>query len=258
MADTLIFEKQVAEHVTLLTLNRPEVQNAFNLEMLGSLEQILDRLQSSDVRALILTGSGKAFSAGADLKQIKTFDEARAREFSLRGHQVFRKIERFQAPVLAAVNGYALGGGCELACACDLRYAAESAKLGQPESRVGMITGWGGTFRLPRIVGLATAKEMVFTARLLSAAEAREVGLVNAIFPDEAFLEQVTEVATSIARRAPIANALGKRMLNRYPGDVQAMINEESLALAYCVTTDDQTEGIDAFLEKRSPEFQNK
>jgi len=258
MADTLIREEQVAEYVTVLTLDRPEVQNAFNLEMLGMLEQILDRLQSSDVRALMLTGTGRAFSAGADLKQIQTFDEAKAREFSLRGHQVFRKIERFPAPVIAAVNGYALGGGCELACACDLRYAAESAKLGQPESRVGMITGWGGTFRLPGIVGPAKAKEMVFTARLLSATEAREVGLVNAVFPDEGFLDRVTEVASSIAERAPIANALSKRMLNRYPGDVQAMINEESLALAYCVTTEDQTEGINAFLEKRSPTFQNK
>lgn len=257
MHDVLIKERPF-DHTALLRLNRPESHNALDINLLQELEKQLDLLHQEDIRVLIITGAGNSFSSGADLKQIKTFDADQAREFSLAGHRVFEKLENFPCPVIAAVNGYALGGGCELACACDLRYAATSAKLGQPESRVGMVPGWGGTFRLPRYIGVAKAKELVFTGRMLTATEAAHIGLVNAVFPDDQFMEQVTVRSNAIASNAPIANRLSKKMLNRYPYEIQPLIDEESLALSHCVTTDDQTEAIDAFLEKRAPVFRNR
>ncbi|HKJ68355.1 MAG TPA: enoyl-CoA hydratase-related protein [bacterium] len=255
--ETVIVRESPAKYITTLRINRPDAQNAFNFELLDSLETHLLDLQSSNIRALILTGTGGVFCSGADLKLIADFSPAEARAFSLRGHEVLQLIERFPAPVIAAVNGYALGGGCELACACDLRYTGESAKWGQPEAKVGMITGWGGTFRLPRIIGVARAKELIFTAKMIDARVAREIGLVNEVFPDEELRNKTEEIAGKIARNAPIANQLSKRMLNRYWGDTEALRTEESLALSFCVTTEDQSEGVNAFLEKRSPEFRN-
>ncbi len=256
--ETMIVRESPAEYITTLRINRPDAQNALNFTVLDSLEAHLLELQNSEIRALIVTGTGGVFCSGADLKLIADFSPADAREFSVRGHEVLQLIEEFPAPVIAAVNGYALGGGCELACACDLRYTGESAQWGQPESRVGMITGWGGTFRLPRIIGVARAKELVFTAKMIDAREAHAIGLVNDIFPDEELLDSVAQVAGEIARNAPVANKLSKRMLNRFRDDKEAVKTEESLALAFCVTTEDQSEGIRAFLEKRSPVFRNK
>lgn len=253
-----IQQEELAEHIILLRLNRPESYNALNFELMRQFEARLKSLEDEDIRAIILTGTAKSFSSGADLKEIQQFDQNTAREFSLAGHRLFSAIEQFPAPVLAAVNGYALGGGCELACACDIRYAAESAKFGQPESRVGMIPGWGGTFRLARYVGVARAKEMIYTGRMVPADEAQATGLVNGVFDDDALLESVLDIAKKIATNAPIATRLSKKMLNRHPWDLQTLVNEEALALAHCVNTEDQTEAIQAFLEKREPKFQNK
>ena len=253
-----IQQEELTEHIILLRLNRPESYNALNFELMQQFESRLKSLEDEDIRAIILTGTAKSFSSGADLKEIQHFDQTTARNFSLAGHRLFNAIEQFPAPVLAAVNGYALGGGCELACACDIRYAAESAKFGQPESRVGMIPGWGGTFRLARYVGIARAKEMIYTGQMISADVALTMGLVNEVFDDNALLESVLDIAKKIASNAPIATRLAKKMLNRHPWDVQTLVNEEALALAHCVNTEDQTEAIHAFLDKREPKFQNK
>ena len=253
-----IIEETISEHIVVLRLDRLDTFNAFNFDMLKELETQLDVLREKDFRVLILTGTGKSFSSGADLKELQSFDSFTARQFSLLGHKVLNKIENFPCPVLAAINGYALGGGCELACACDLRYASDTAKFSQPESKVGMITGWGGTFRLPRYIGVARAKELIFTGKIITAQEALNIGLVNAVFSQDQFLNNVLQVATKIAKMAPIANRLSKKMLNRYPHDVETLVNEEGLALAHCVQTEDQTEAINAFLQKREPIFKNK
>jgi enoyl-CoA hydratase len=250
--------RKLKSHIVLLTLNRPDNYNALNLEFIGELDAALDELENQDIRTVILTGTEKSFCSGADLKQIRNFDQQDAKEFSMAGHQLFNKIENFPAPVLAAINGYALGGGCELACACDLRYAAASAKFGQPEAKVGMVTGWGGTFRLSRYIGVAKAKELIFTGKMIDAEKACKLGLVNKVFEDDSLLDKVSEIAYQIAENAPLAVQLSKKMLNRYCIDKNTMINEEALALSYCVNTADQTEAIEAFLEKRKPEFHNR
>lgn len=254
----LVYRDWPADHVARLRLNRPDVRNAINRAVLRALHAHLDALADEDVRVLILTGTDGAFSAGADLREVQAFTPAEGQAFSRAGHELFARIEQLPYPVIAAINGHALGGGCELACACDLRYAAAAARLGQPESKVGMIPGWGGTFRLPQIIGVAAAKELIFTGRLVDAADAHALGLVHRVFEADPFDAQVLEQAETIAANAPIANREAKRMLNRSAMDQQAMINEESLALARCIGTEDQTEAIAAFLEKRTPSFKNQ
>lgn len=255
---SLVHRDWPLDHVARLRLDRPDAKNAINWDVLDALDDHLDALVDQDVRALLLTGTGDAFSVGADLKEIQTLTPTDARAFSKAGNALFSRVETFPAPVLASVNGYALGGGCELACACDLRYATASARLGQPETGVGMIPGWGGTVRLPEIVGRATAKELVLTGASLDAQTAREKGLVHDVFDDATFSDQVLERARTVAANAPIANREAKRLLNRSPTDRQAALNEESLALAHCVATEDQSEAISAFLEKRTPTFKNQ
>ncbi len=255
----VIVREELSKHIVSLRLNRHEVHNACNYELLETLTKLLAGLEEErDLRALIITGTGKSFSSGGDLKQIKEFGPGEAAHWCDIGHRLMEAIERLPVPVLAAVNGHCLGGGLELALACDLRYSVETAKFGCPEARVGMITGWGGTYRLPRIVGLAKAKELVFTAELISANEALGIGLVNAVFPEEGFMDRVVEVARKIAVAAPHSNRLSKRMLNRYPFDLTSVELEESLALSQAVTTEDKTEAIQAFLEKREPHFMNR
>jgi len=255
---SLVQRDRPLDHVVRLRLDRPNAKNAMNWDVLAALNDHLDALGEKDVRALLLTGTGDAFSVGADLKEIQTLTPTDARAFSRAGNDLFSRIETFPAPVIASVNGYALGGGCELACACDLRYATASARLGQPETTVGMIPGWGGTVRLPEIVGRATAKELVLTGEPIDAQTAREKGLVHDVFDDATFSNQVLDRARTVAANAPIANREAKRLLNRSSTDRQAAANEESLALAYCVSTEDQSEAIAAFLDDRTPTFKNQ
>jgi enoyl-CoA hydratase len=246
------------EFVVRLQLDRPVVRNALNRAVIEEFHEHLDTLGDQDVRVLIITGAGESFCAGADLQEIQTMTPPEGHEFSRLGHELFRRIEELPYPVIAAVNGHALGGGCELACTCDLRYATTSARFGQPESRVGMIPGWGGTFRLPRIVGVARAKELIFTSRLIEAPEAHEIGLVNDVYPEETFEDRVLDTAETIASNAPIANREAKRLLNLSRADLRGTINGESLALSYCISTEDQTEAVEAFFEKREPSFHTR
>jgi enoyl-CoA hydratase len=253
-----IIEEKLTDFIVFFRINRPDVYNTLSFEMLEIFGSKLDAISKSDVRCLVITGMGKSFSSGADLKEMKEFDPNTARNFSLAGHRLLEKIENFPCPVIAAVNGYAVGGGLEMACACDLRFAAESAKFGLAESKVGMITSWGGTFRLPRHIGVARAKELFFTARMITATEAKEIGLVNDVYPDERFMENVFNIARRIEKNAPIANRLAKKLLNRYPWELDNLKDEESLALSHCVNTEDQREAISAYLEKREPVFKNR
>jgi enoyl-CoA hydratase len=254
----MIKRTQESPHVVSLTLERPEVFNALSFEVLEELSELLDDLVKEDVRVLIVTGSGKSFCSGADLKEIITFSPEKARSFSLVGHKAFDKLESFPCPVIAAVNGYALGGGTELACACDLIYASDKAKFGQPEAKVGMITGWGGTFRLQERIGLSKAKELAFTGKVITAEEARGLGLLNNLFPAETFWKEVLAVAEAIALNAPIAIRLEKRMMNRGTAANARRAREEAQALFDCVETQDQKEGVGSFLEKKSPVFKNR
>jgi len=257
MSDFIITEK-ITNFTVYIRFNRLDVFNAMNFEMLEDLSDKLDELSKTDIRCLVFTGTGKSFSSGADLQEIKEFDPNMARKFSLSGHRVLDKIENFPCPVIAAINGYTLGGGLEFACACDLRYANHSAKFGLIESKVGMITGWGGTFRLPRHIGVARTKELLFTSKIINATEAHAYGLLNDVFADDKFLENVFNIARKIEKNAPIAIRSSKKMLNRYPYDLDNIKDEESLALSHCVNTEDQKEAITAFLEKRDPVFNNK
>lgn len=255
---TLVKLDWPTEYIARLRLDRPDVRNAINRAVLADFRRHLDDLATQDVRALLVTGTDDSFSVGADLKQIQSMSPSEAREFSQVGNELFHRIETFSSPVIAAINGYALGGGCELACACDLRYAVSSARLGQPETKMGMIPGWGGTFRLPQIVGRATAKELVLTGMSVDAHEACQMGLVHQAFDEQNFEQRVLEKTTSVASNAPVATREAKRLLSRSLGDQSSHRNEESLALAYCVSTEDQSEALRAFFENREPTFTNQ
>ncbi len=257
MNDQLVKE-QIDEHIVSFRINRPDVLNAFSFDLLDDIEAALDELDKENTRAVIFTGTGKAFCAGADLKKLKEFDAETGRQFALAGHRVLNKVEQFPCPVIAAINGFCMGGGLEFASACDLRYAVDTAKFGLPESRVGMITGWGGTFRVPRYIGVARTKEMIFTAKILDAATAKDWGLVHDIFSGDVLMDKVIEIAKQIAKLSPIGNRLSKRMLNRYPYDINDLCTQESLALYACVNSEDQTEALNAFVEKREPVFKNR
>ena len=208
--------------VLTLTLDRPEALNALNAQVLDDLSAELDRVDLHSVRCLIFTGAGeKAFAAGADIAAMADMSPEEAAAFSRRGNQVFRRIETFPLPTIAAVNGYALGGGCELAMACDIRLCSENALFGQPEVTLGITPGFGGTQRLMRLIGMGKAKELIFSARTVKATEALEMGLVNGVYPAEELLPAAKKLAARIARNAPIAVRACKAAMNE--GVDQAM-----------------------------------
>jgi enoyl-CoA hydratase len=225
------------------------------------LEGLRDRLrelaEDPDVRAVVLTGAGeRAFAAGADIKEMQGKGVVEARAWGELGHDVARLLETMPKPTIAAVNGLALGGGCELALACDVRYAAAGARLGQPEVNIGVIPGWGGTQRLARVVGLGVAKELILTGRALDAEEALRRGLVSAVFPPEELLPEALELARSLAAKAPLALAAAKEATNRaLQGELAAALDDEAAAFGELFGTEDQHEGMTAFVEKREPRF---
>jgi enoyl-CoA hydratase len=244
--------------VAVLTLENPGKLNALSVEMLAAIAQHLDAIEADDnLRAVVITGAGeKAFAAGADIGHMRKATVDEARDYAERGHAVFTRIEDFPKPVIAAINGYALGGGCELVLACDIRIAADTAKLGQPEVNLGIFPGWGGTQRLPRLTGPGFAKELIFTGRHVDAAEARAAGLVNHISAAAELLDRAVALGEEIARKSPIAVTVAKELVNRaLDGDYRDALARELAAFGNAFDTEDQREGMAAFFEKREPRF---
>jgi enoyl-CoA hydratase len=253
------------DDIAVLTIAREAQLNALNTETLHEMEQALHSItvprgDRPPPRALIVTGAGeKAFVAGADIAEMAQMTPAQAREFTGLGHLVFGMLESLQLPTIAAVNGYALGGGCELALSCDLLYASERAKLGLPEVNLGVIPGFGGTQRLTRLVGRQRAKELVFTGEPLDAMRAKEVGLVLDVLPPARLMEHVRAVAHRIAAKAPLAIAQAKRVIEwGADSDLRAGNELERQAFSLLFGTEDQKEGMKAFLEKRPARFAGK
>ena len=254
----LIFEKE--GNIAVITINRPKALNALNSETLVELEMVIDSVaKDKEIYAVVLTGSGKAFVAGADISEMKELSGIEGREFGILGNRVFRKIETLDKPVIAAVNGFALGGGCELSMACDIRIASVKAKFGQPEVGLGITPGFGGTQRLSRLVGMGNAKELIYTAKIINAEEAFRIGLVNKVVEIENLMPEAMTMANTIAAQAPIAVKLCKASINRgMQCDIETALMYESEVFGACFSTEDQSEGMAAFLGKRDKEFKNR
>ena len=254
-------EVAVKEQLAVLTLDRREKLNALNAELLGQLEKAFEgAVNNPQVRVIIITGAGeKAFVAGADIGQFPDLTPEQAYEFARRGQELFLKIQRAEEPVIAAVNGYALGGGCELALACHLRYASENARFGQPEVTLGIIAGYGGTQRLPRLVGTGYALDLLLSGRMVDAREAYRMGLVNGVFPAEELLPEVEKVARRIASQGPQALKQTLRaVFQGYNLPMEQALEIEAQAFRDVFATEDRVEGTRAFLEKRKPDFKGK
>ena len=238
--------------VGIITINRPKALNALNSDVLKDLEAVVDGVNLDEIRCLILTGAGeKSFVAGADIAQMSDLSIAEAEAFSKLGNDLFRKIEVLPIPVIAAVNGFALGGGCEISMSCDIRICSENALFGQPEVGLGITPGFGGTQRLARIVGPGMAKQLIYTARNIKAPEALRIGLVNAVYPQEELMAQALKMAKGIAKQAPIAVRSSKKAINDglEVGMDDAIVIEEKL-FGECFETEDQKYGMAFFLDK--------
>lgn len=259
MYQTIRFEKQ--DNIAIITINRPEALNALNSTVIGELEQVITEVeQDKSLRAMILTGEGRSFVAGADIGEQYPMDVSAGRAWGQRGSAIFRRIEKLEIPTIAAVNGFALGGGCEIAMSCDIILASEKAKFGQPEVGLGITPGFSGTQRLPRRVGIAKAKELIFSGKMIKADEAKEMGLVNAVFAPEELMNGAVAMAKSFTVNAPIAVKYAKACIDRgMQMDIDDGIALENELFAMCFATADQKEGMSAFLEKRAEKnFQNK
>ena len=245
--------------VVRLTINSPATLNALNTTLLRELEAFVDAIDIDHTRVLVITGEGKAFVAGADISEMAHLSEAEGLAFGQRGSRVFKKIEDLPFPVIAAVNGFALGGGCELAMACDIRIASAKARFGQPEVGLGIIPGFSGTYRLPKLVGQGIAKELIYTGKMIGADEALRIGLVNQVVAPEELAGAVDALVAAILKNAPIAVGFAKACINEnYDLDVDESIALENRYFAKCFATDDQKEGMDAFLNKRPAAFKNE
>ncbi|MBW2038899.1 MAG: enoyl-CoA hydratase/isomerase family protein [Deltaproteobacteria bacterium] len=252
---------EVEEGIALLKINRPKVLNALNRETLLELQQALKEVQGrADVQVVILTGEGeKSFVAGADIAEMKDMTPVEARAFSRLGHAALGMIENLKRPIIAAVNGYALGGGMEIALACDFIYASEKAKLGVPEVTLGIFPGFGATQRLPRLIGKGRAKELIFTGEMVDAQKAYSLGIVNKVFPHDTFLEEVKKTARKIAHNGPVAVSMAKESVNAgYDLGTEEGEAIEITTWANCFATYDQKEGMGAFLDKKKPQFRGE
>ena len=255
---------EVKGQVGIITINREKALNALNSTVLEELDKTLDGVDLNEIRCLILTGAGeKSFVAGADIGEMSTLTKAEGEAFGKKGNDVFRKLETFPIPVIAAVNGFALGGGCEISMSCDIRICSDNAVFGQPEVGLGITPGFGGTQRLARIVGPGMAKQMIYTARNIKADEALRIGLVNAVYPQEELMAAAEKMASGIAKNAPIAVRNCKKAINDglEAGMDEALVIEEKL-FGDCFETEDQKYGMAFFLDKNKEKvkepFQNK
>ena len=249
------------DHIAVVTMNRPEALNALNKAVFTDLEVALDDVERDDeVYVVIITGAGRAFIAGADIGEMAPMNVAEGLAFSELGNRILMRVDMMEKPTSAAVNGFALGGGCEMALACDIRIASEKAKFGQPEVGLGITPGFSGTQRLPRRVGIAKAKELIFSGKVIGAAEAEKIGLVNAVYAPEELIPGAIAMAKSFTANAPIAVKYSKACIDRgMQMDIDDGIALENELLAMCFATADQKEGMSAFVEKRKEKhFQNK
>lgn len=248
-------------HIALITIDRPDALNALNSQVLTDLSQALDQIEANeDIYVAVLTGAGRSFVAGADIAEMKDFSAIDGKRFGVRGGEIFLKLENLSKPVIAAINGFALGGGCELAMACDIRLAGEKAKFGQPEVGLGITPGFGGTQRLPRIVGVSKAMELILTGKIIGAAEAQSIGLVSAVYPAEELMPKAMELAKAICANAQIAVCESKRCIRKgMQTDIHTGCAFEAEAFGVTCGTQDKAEGMSAFLEKRvEKHFKNR
>ncbi len=251
----------IADHIITVVIDRPKALNALNPETIHELSQCVSMIETNpDIKVVIITGGGtKSFVAGADIVAMSTMNPLEGRTFGMLAQDVFTRIENLPQPVIAAVNGYALGGGCELACACDFRYAADTAKFGQPEVGLGVTPGFGGTQRLPRVVGRGYGKELIYTGQMIDAQEAYRIGLVNKVVSPDELMPEVMKTAKKIASQGTIAVNLSKAAINRGINcDVITGIAYEAEVFGLCFATEDQKEGMQAFVQKRKPMFSGK
>ncbi|WP_394231910.1 enoyl-CoA hydratase-related protein [Niallia oryzisoli] len=251
----------VNENIAVITINRPKFLNALNTEVLKELSEAVDLIAGdSSVLAVIVTGAGeKAFVAGADIAEMQTKNVLEAREFSSLGNKIFSKLENLPKPVIAAVNGFALGGGCELAMACDIRIAGNKAKFGQPEVGLGIMAGFGGSQRLARLVGTGIAKELLFTGEMIQVERAYEIGLVNRIVDSSEVVEEARKMAELISTKSPLGVSFSKKAVNEGVNlDLERALSLEAELFGSLFSTKDQTEGMTAFLEKRQAVFSGK
>ena len=257
---TFLISIQAAEYIkfeiegefAILTINRPKALNALNSEVLDELDKVLDSIDTYKIRALILTGAGeKSFVAGADIAEMSTLTKEQGKAFSKKGNDVFRKLETLEIPVIAAINGFALGGGCEIAMSCDIRICSENAIFGQPEVGLGITPGFGGTQRLARLVGPGMAKQMIFTGQNIKAEEALRIGLVNAVYPQNELLNEARKLALSIAKNGQNAVRNSKKAINDgLQLDIEKAIKIEEKLFGDCFQSDEQVDRMKKFLEK--------
>ncbi len=246
--------------VAVMTISAPKSLNALNSAILAEIDEYLDEIEGGAYRCLIITGDGeKSFVAGADISEMASLGAQQGETFGKRGADVFRRIETLPMPVIAAVNGFALGGGCELAMACDIRICSDNARFGQPEVGLGIIPGFSGTVRLARLVGMGMAKQLIFTGKPIKADEAMRIGLVNEVVPQAELMNRAMEIAKQIAACAPLAVSAAKLCINtEWDMEAEDAIAFENRAFGLCFNTEDQKGGMKAFLEKGKYEFQGK
>ena len=250
--------------IAVMTISREKALNALNSQVLEEIDQTLDAIDLNEIRCLILTGAGeKSFVAGADIGEMSTLTKAEGEAFGKKGNDLFRRIETFPIPVIAAVNGFALGGGCEISMSCDIRICSDNAVFGQPEVGLGITPGFGGTQRLARLVGPGMAKQMIYTARNIKAEEALRIGLVNAVYPKEELMAQAEKMAAGIAKNAPIAVRNCKKAINEgLDADMDKAVEIEEKLFGDCFETEDQRYGMEFFLDKNKEKvkepFKNK
>ena len=247
--------------VGVITMNRPEALNALNDQVLRDLDQVLDQVEENEeILVAVITGAGRSFVAGADIGQMSTLTAAEGKKFGALGNRIFLKLENLSKPTIAAVNGFALGGGCELSMACDIRVASEKAKFGQPEVGLGITPGFGGTQRLPRIVGAANAMELILTAKTINAAQAKEIGLVSHVYAPEELMDKALELANAIAANAQVAVRQSKAAIRRgLQTDMATGTAYESEAFGLCFATEDQKDAMKAFVNKEKvTSFKNR